>query len=132
MKKRLYFILIVGMIFLSCEKDSDLEKSVFQLETPSQLTELEYNIYSIILNENIKNSDVAIYQKTSMVDKEMAGKLFQTDQLNVLEDSTIESYYNLNSVEYFLVVPHYRKTPLLTENEKPLPNFRLKKQCFTR
>lgn len=37
-------MLIIGIIFSSCEKDSDNEKPDFQLETPSQLTELDYDL----------------------------------------------------------------------------------------
>ena len=102
MKNKFYIILLFGIIFSSCEKESDAEIPVFQLEEPSQLNELEYDIYTLILNENIKNSDVVIHQKTSIIDEKLADYMFQNDSLNIVDDFTIENYYNLNSVDSFL------------------------------
>ena len=102
MKNIFYIILLFGIIFSSCEKESDAEIPVFQLEEPSQLNELEYDIYTLILNENIKNSDVVIHQKTSIIDEKLADYMFQNDSLNIVDDFTIENYYNLNSVDSFL------------------------------
>ena len=102
MKNIFYIILFFGIIFSSCEKESDAEIPVFQLEEPSQLNELEYDIYTLILNENIKNSDVVIHQKTSIIDEKLADYMFQNDSLNIVDDFTIENYYNLNSVDSFL------------------------------
>ena len=102
MKSKLYFMLIIGMIFSSCENDSDNLKPEFQLESPSQLTELEYEIYSLILNRDFKSSDLTIYQKTSINNKDNPDNIIKSDDFINIEDSTIESYYNLNSKEYVL------------------------------
>jgi hypothetical protein len=102
MKKKLYFMLIIGMIFSSCENDSDNVKPEFQLESPSQLTDLEYEIYSLILDKDFNNSDLTIYQKTSINNIENQDDSIKSNELLNIEDSTIENYYYLNSNEYIL------------------------------
>ena len=102
MKSKLYFMLIIGMIFSSCENDSDNLKPEFQLESPSQLTELEYEIYSLILNRDFKSSDLTIYQKTSINNKDNPDNIIKSDDFINIQDFRIESYYNFNSKEYVL------------------------------
>ena len=102
MKTKIYLLLIIGIIISSCENDSDDLKTDFQLETPDELTELEYELYSLILNRDFKSSDLTIYQKTSINNKDNPDNIIKSDDFINIEDSTIESYYNLNSKEYVL------------------------------
>ena len=113
-------MLIIGIIISSCENDSDNVKPDFQLDTPNQLTELEYEIYSLIINQDFGSYEITIYQKTSINNKDNPNDIIKSDDYIDIEDSTIESYYNLNSKEYVLdnrISSDNGKTSMISTNE---------------
>lgn len=98
MKKTFYFLLIIGVIISSCESDSEIEKPQFELATPSEFTELEYEIYSLILNEEFSDSNIVINQQTRIITDV---SILDNGRFE-LDDSLIQSYLESSSNEFFL------------------------------
>lgn len=98
MKKTFYFLLIIGVIISSCESDSEIEKPQFELATPSEFTELEYELYSLILNEEFSDSNIVINQQTPIITDV---SILDNGRFE-LDDSLIQSYLESSSNEFFL------------------------------
>ena len=68
MKSKLFnhlpFLLLLGLVLLGCEKEQPETKPIFSLEQADQLTDEEYNIYSIVINKLYFSDKVVISQST--------------------------------------------------------------------
>ena len=110
MKLNFFLLLICGFLAFSCDKDNSFERPVFTLEKGDYISEVEYEIYSFVINEqNYSNSKIVIEQETSKakfatLDEllEIFAKYRYYPHNNMPDNNMINSFYSLNDTNYNL------------------------------
>jgi len=54
----------LGIVSLSCEKDKKENRPIFCLEQPNKISDENYDIYSLVINEKYSSEKIVIVQKT--------------------------------------------------------------------
>lgn len=116
----LYFF--IALFLVNCDNKSDIIEPEFKLSTADKLDDNEYQIYSLILNEEFTSNDLVVTQKTSKSNFSLTNDSFQplkTEFTNInatiftaLVDNNVLAY----NLENKFTVPT-KKTTLISYEE---------------
>ena len=103
--KRFLFIFFISILTFSCS--DELSKLTFPLETPDDITDEDYLIYSLVIDELYNSSSIVIKQKTGITfnETDFSEYLYEyfenSENAKNISSETLSNYYSLNQTPFY-------------------------------
>lgn len=97
----LTFLLFIGLLIFSCEKDDFRVKPTFSLNQEDQIEDEEYKIYSIVIDKFFRSDKVIIKQASNFAIDLFYGNDYYEDLINEFPDfdtNLVVSHWNNNNI----------------------------------
>ncbi|GAL87390.1 hypothetical protein JCM21142_41374 [Sporocytophaga myxococcoides] len=118
-----FFFFFILSIMTSCKEKGSKVEPEFKLASPDNLDDNEYQIYSVILNENFEGNELLVEQKTSSLRLIINSNYYETlkaENLN-LDTAIFVDFDAKNSSTYYLnnkFETPTKSVTLISEEEK--------------